>query len=92
MKAMIHTRYGNPDEALHPDEVEQPVPGANKVLVKILAASINYGDKALVKGKPFLVRLMGYGLFKPIHRVPGGDIAGVVESVGADVTEFMPGD
>jgi len=72
--------------------VEKPTPEGDEVLVKVQAASLNYGDKALVKGEPFLIRLMGYGLFKPKHRIPGGDIAGQVEAVGPNVKAFRPGD
>ncbi|MCB9423162.1 MAG: NAD(P)-dependent alcohol dehydrogenase [Ardenticatenaceae bacterium] len=91
MKAIVHTKYGSPD-FLKLKEMEKPVPGDGDVFVKIQAASINYGDKALVKGEPFLVRLMGYGLLKPKHAIPGGDIAGRVEAVGSSVTQFQPGD
>ncbi len=91
MKAIVHTKYGPPD-LLELREVEKPIPGDGDVLVKIHAASINFGDKALVKGEPFLVRLMGYGLLKPKHAIPGGDIAGRVEAVGKNVKQFQPGD
>jgi len=92
MKAMVYEKYGSPLEVLHLDEVEMPVPSDDEVLVKIQAASINFGDTALVKGEPFLVRLMGYGLLQPKHAIPGGDIAGTVEAVGQNVTQFQPGD
>jgi len=89
MKAIVQTKFG-PPEILELQEVANPIPGENEVLVRIVAASINYGDKALVKGEPFLVRLMGYGLFKPKHAIPGGDIAGLVEAVGQNVKQFQP--
>ncbi len=91
MKAIVHTKYGPPN-VLELREVKKPIPGDGDVLVKIQAASINFGDKALVKGEPFLVRLMGYGLLKPKHAIPGGDIAGRVEAVGKNVKQFQPGD
>jgi NADPH:quinone reductase-like Zn-dependent oxidoreductase len=91
MKAIVHTEYGPPD-VLQLQEVEQPVPAADQVLVRIHAASVNYGNLALVKGEPFLVRLMSGGLLKPKHTIPGGDIAGRVEAVGGSVTQFQPGD
>jgi NADPH:quinone reductase-like Zn-dependent oxidoreductase len=59
--------------------------------VKVYATSINFGDRALIKGEPYLIRLMG-GLFKPKHPIPGGDVAGRVEAVGKNVTQFQPGD
>jgi len=92
MKAIVHSRYGSPREALQVQDVEKPIPEDHEVLVQISAASLNFGDKALVMGKPFLVRLMGYGLSKPKHLIPGGDIAGKVEAVGKNVTMFQPGD
>jgi len=89
MKAIVHTKYG-PPEVLALRDVENPRLSENEVLVKIHAASINFGDKALVKGEPFLVRLMGYGLLKPKHAIPGGDMAGRVEAVGRNVKQFQP--
>jgi NADPH:quinone reductase-like Zn-dependent oxidoreductase len=91
MKAIVHEKFGSP-ELLQFEEVDMPIPKDDEVLVKVFATSINFGDKALVQGKPFLIRLMGYGLFSPKHPVPGGDIAGVVEAVGGNVEKFQPGD
>ncbi len=91
MKAMIYTKYGSPD-MLRLADMPKPTPKAGEVLVKIHAASINSADIRLLRGQPFLVRLMGYGLFKPKHPILGGDIAGTVESVGREVTAFKPGD
>ncbi|MBA7607682.1 Crotonyl-CoA reductase [subsurface metagenome] len=92
MKAIVHEKYGPPSEVLELKEVEKPTPKDNEVLVKIFAASINDGDKSMIRGKPFFVRLMGFGLLKPKHTIPGGDIAGQVEAVGRDVKQFQPGD
>ena len=91
MKAIVHSQYGAP-ELLQYVEVQKPAPGPDEVLVKVEASSVNFGDRAMVTGKPFLVRLMGYGLRKPKYPIPGGDMAGQVEAVGAGVTEFEPGD
>jgi 2-desacetyl-2-hydroxyethyl bacteriochlorophyllide A dehydrogenase len=91
MKAIVQKEYGTPD-ILRLEEVEKPIPQEDGVLVKIQAASINFGDKALMKGEPFLIRLMGYGLRKPKYAIPGGDMAGRVEAVGKNVTQFQPGD
>jgi len=63
----------------------------HQVLVKVHAASINYGNLVLLKGEPKLARLV-YGLFKPKYSIPGGDIAGIVEEVGPLVKQFKPGD
>ena len=91
MKAILHTRYGPPDE-LQLEEVEKPVPKENEVLVKVQAASVNYSNSAFVRGKPFIVRLMGSGLLKPKHKILGSDVAGRVETVGVNVKQFRPGD
>ena len=90
MKAIVSTKYGPPD-VLEFTEVEKPVPLDNQVLVKVHAASVNYGNLVLLRGEPFLARF-AFGLFKPKFSIPGGDIAGVVEAVGKDVTQFQPGD
>ena len=90
MRAIIYTKYGSPDQ-LHPGEMAKPIPRKNEVLIKVQAASINSWDWDLLKGKPFLVRLLG-GLSKPKHQVLGADIAGIVESVGPDVKSLQPGD
>jgi NADPH:quinone reductase-like Zn-dependent oxidoreductase len=91
MKAVFYEKYG-PPEVLQLTEIETPTPKQGEVLVKIHASSINYGDRMLVLGKPFLIRLMGYGLLSPKHRILGGDIAGTVETVGENVTKFKSGD
>lgn len=91
MKAMIYTQYGSPDQ-LRLADVPKPTPKANEVLVKIHATSINSADVRLMHGKPFMIRLAGYGVFKPKYQILGSDIAGQVEQVGHEVTAFQPGD
>ena len=91
MKAIVYTKYGPPD-VLEFKEVDKPVPNDEEVLIKVHAASINFGDTALVRGKPFMIRLMGYGLVKPKHQIVGTDIAGQVEAVGANIKQFRAGD
>ncbi|MGG3797616.1 NAD(P)-dependent alcohol dehydrogenase [Metabacillus fastidiosus] len=90
MKAITYSNYGSPD-VLELKEVAKPVPEDNQVLVKIHAASVNYGNLVLLKGKPYLARLV-FGLLKPKYKIPGGDIAGQVEAVGKNVKLFKPGD
>jgi NADPH:quinone reductase-like Zn-dependent oxidoreductase len=90
MKAVVYTKYGSPG-VLQLKEVDKPAPKENEVLVRIYAASVNSWDWDLVKGKPFLVRIIG-GLFKPRHKILGADIAGKVEAVGSNVKDFKPGD
>ncbi len=91
MKAIVCTKYGDPLEVLQLKEVETPTPGDDQVLVKVLASSVNVMDLAPVKGV-FLARLLGTGLFKPKRERIGTDIAGRVEAVGKNVTQFKPGD
>ena len=91
MKAIVYTHYGPPD-VLKLEEVEKPAPQDNEVLVKVHAASVNAADWHILRGKPFLVRLMGFGLLKPKNKILGGDIAGRVEAVGRNVKQFQPGD
>src|SRR6266571_954868 len=91
IKAIVYHTYGSPD-VLKLEEVQKPVPQDDEVLVKIHATSVNAGDWHLLRAKPFLMRLMGYGLLKPKHTILGSDIAGGVEAVGSNVTQFQPGD
>jgi NADPH:quinone reductase-like Zn-dependent oxidoreductase len=91
MKAIVYHKYGSPD-VLRLEEVQQPTPEDNEVLVKVHAASANAADWHLLRGKPFLVRLMGFGLLRPKHTILGADIAGRVEAVGRNVEQFQPGD
>jgi NADPH:quinone reductase-like Zn-dependent oxidoreductase len=91
MKAIVYHKYGPPD-VLELKEVEKPTPKDNEVLVKVHASSINYSDWSFVRGKPFLVRLMGQGLLKPKNTILGADIAGRVEAVGRKEKQFQPGD
>ena len=91
MKAIVYHIYGSPD-VLELKEVEKPTPQDDEVLIRINAASVNAADWHLMRGKPFLVRLMGFGLLKPKHKILGTDIAGRVEAVGRNVKQFQPGD
>jgi NADPH:quinone reductase-like Zn-dependent oxidoreductase len=91
MKAIIYTKYGSPD-VLQLKELEKPVQKDNELLIKIHAASLNAADWHLLRAKPFLVRLMGMGFFRPKNQILGADIAGQVEAVGKDVKQFQPGD
>ena len=90
MKAIVRTQYGSPD-VLQLKEVEKPAPNDGEILVKIHAASANPLDWHRMRGAPFLVRL-DEGLRKPRNPRLGADIAGRVEAVGNNVTQFQPGD
>jgi NADPH:quinone reductase-like Zn-dependent oxidoreductase len=73
-------------------EVDKPSPRDNEVLVKVHAASLNMADWHMLTADIFLIRFMGMGLFRPKYSVLGADIAGKVEAVGRNVTQFKPGD
>ena len=89
MKAIVCHNYGPPD-VLRYEEVEKPVPRDDEVLIKVRAASVNPVDR-LFHGKPYVLRLMT-GLRKPKDSRVGTDVAGQVEAVGRNVTQFKPGD
>lgn len=91
MKAMVYTQYGSPSDVLRLKEVEKPSPKDDEVLIKVHASSINSAELHLIKADPFLVRL-STGLRKPTKTIPGADVAGQVEAVGKDVTQFKVGD
>ena len=90
MKALVMEKYGSPD-ILELREVEKPTPKEGQVLVKVHAAGTNAADWHMIRGAPFIARL-DMGLSKPKHAIPGLDVAGVVETVGTNVTRFKPGD
>ena len=91
MKAIIQDRYGSID-VLEVGEVEKPVVKDDEVLVRVHAASVHPDVWHVVRGLPYVLRIMGAGLRRPRNRVPGTDVAGHVESVGKDVKRFRPGD
>jgi NADPH:quinone reductase-like Zn-dependent oxidoreductase len=91
MKAIVYTEYGPPD-VLQLKGVAKPAPNDNEVLIRVHATSVVFSDLAFVRGKPFLVRLMGSGILKPRYRILGVDVAGRVEAVGENVKNFHPGD
>ncbi len=90
MKAIIYTEYGSPD-VLQFKEAPQPAPKDNEVLIKVHAVSINAADIHLLRADPFPVRFAS-GLFKPNNQILGADVAGKVEAVGKNVTQFKAGD
>ncbi len=89
MKAIVYERYGAPD-VLELQEVTKPTPRDDEVLVRVHAVSVNDWDWGLLQGSTFLDRLL-FGLFKPRHKILGSDIAGRIEAVGKNVTQFRPG-
>ena len=93
MKAFVLGSYGSSDH-LDLTAVDTPVPAADEVLVRVRATSVNPYDWHHMRGEPRVARLMPgtLGLRAPKLRILGGDMAGQVEAVGEDVTEFRPGD
>ncbi|MEU8379983.1 NAD(P)-dependent alcohol dehydrogenase [Streptosporangium sp. NPDC048865] len=92
MKAFVLRSYGSPD-VLDLTDVDTPVPGDDEVLVRVRATSVNPYDWHMMRGEPYVARLMGgLGLRAPKLSVLGTDVAGQVEAVGRNVTGFRPGD
>ncbi len=95
MKAIIRERYGSPD-VLEMKELEKPAPDdVRGVLVEIYASSVNAADKYEIRGPPsFILRLALFrsGVRRPKEHGVGSDIAGRVEAVSNNVTQFKPGD
>jgi NADPH:quinone reductase-like Zn-dependent oxidoreductase len=88
MKAIVQDRYGSPD-GLQLREIDKPIVGDDRVLVRVRAASVNAADWHLMRRLPHLIALL---LGRRASRVRGGDMAGVVEAIGKNVTRFKPGD
>jgi NADPH:quinone reductase-like Zn-dependent oxidoreductase len=91
MKAIVQERYGPPRDVLELRDIEPPAVGDDQVLVRVQAASVNPADWHLMRGDPYIARLQ-MGLRRPKHAVLGSDVAGRVETVGANVARFAPGD
>jgi NADPH:quinone reductase-like Zn-dependent oxidoreductase len=90
LKAIVQDKYG-PAEVLKAQDIDRPKIGEGEVLVRVHAASIHLGDWVLMTGVPYVMR-MATGLSKPKNRVPGTDVAGTIEAVGAQVQSLRPGD
>ena len=91
MKAIVQDTYGSPD-VLELRDIDKPLVADDEVLVRVHAAGLNPGVWHLMTGLPYVMRIMGAGLLKPKKSVAGADVAGSVEAVGKDVTQFQPGD
>jgi len=98
MKAIVRERFGSPD-VLQLKEIEKPAPNdVRGVLVKVYASSVNPADRYDVNGMSFALRLvlplfrMGVGVRRPKELQVGTDLAGTVEAVSSNVTQFKPGD
>jgi NADPH:quinone reductase-like Zn-dependent oxidoreductase len=90
MKAIVQHRYGSPNVLRYKD-IDKPVVSDGEVLVRTHAAAVNIGDWHLLRGVPYVMRLV-VGLRKPKREIPGTDVAGRVEAVGGHVKQLRPGD
>ena len=90
MRAVVHDRYG-PPEVLRLEDVERPVPRDDEVLIRIHATTVTRTDTGLRSAELFITRFFT-GLRRPKWRIPGYELAGEVEAVGAAVSEFAVGD
>lgn len=91
MQAIVQDRYGSAD-VLSLQEIDVPAVGDDDVLIRVQAAGVDPGVWHLMTGRPYFLRLMGFGLRRPKTRVRGLDVAGHVEAVGRNVTGFRPGE
>src|SRR5512145_3442399 len=93
MKAFVLHSYGSPEE-LQLTDVEKPRPRSDEVLVRVRATSVQPYDWHHLRGEPYVARLLPgtLGLRRPKIGILGADVAGQVQEIGADVTEFRPGD
>ena len=93
MKAIVQDEYGTaPEEVLRLAEIARPEIAADEILVRVHAASVDRGTWHLMAGLPYPIRLAVFGLRRPKAPNPGRSLAGTVECVGQEVTEFEPGD
>lgn len=91
VRALLQSGYGG-TEVLRVGTVPRPVPGDAEVLVRVRAAGVDRGTWHLMTGRPYLMRVMGFGLTAPVSPVAGLDLAGEVVEVGPGVTRFRVGD
>ena len=92
MKAIVQDDYGTaPEKVLRFAEVARPTIADDEILVRVRATSVDRGTWHVMAGVPYPMRVAGFGLRRPKALNPGRTLAGIVESVGKDVTEFQPG-
>ncbi len=91
MKAIVQDTYGSAD-VLELRDIERPEVGDDEVRVRVHAAGVDPGVWHLMTGLPYLIRIVGYGFRAPKSPVRGNDVAGRVEAVGKEVTQFQVGD
>jgi NADPH:quinone reductase-like Zn-dependent oxidoreductase len=91
MRAIVQDVYGSADR-LRLAEIDKPVIAAGEVMVRVRAAGVDRGTCHLMRGEPYLMRILGFGFRGPKNRIPGLDVAGTVAAVGAGITRFQAGD
>lgn len=91
MQAFVQSGYGGV-EVFALGSVPRPTPGEGEVLVRVAAAGLDRGTWHLMTGRPYLMRLMGFGFRRPKQPIPGLDLAGVVCAVGPGVRRLRVGD
>lgn len=91
MRAIVQERYGEADE-LRLEPTGRPDIAADEVLVRVHAAGLDRGTWHTMTGRPYLMRVLGFGFRGPKNRVLGLDVAGTVVEVGSSVTRFAVGD
>jgi len=91
MRAIVQDVYGS-DDRLRLAEIDRPVIAAGEVMVRVRAAGVDRGTCHLMRGEPYLMRILGFGFRGPKNRVPGLDVAGTVAATGPGVTRFQAGD
>jgi NADPH:quinone reductase-like Zn-dependent oxidoreductase len=91
MQAIVQDAYGSAD-VFRRERIGRPGIADSEVLVRVRAAGLDRGTWHLMAGRPYLLRVIGFGLRRPKSRVPGTELAGTVVSVGSAVTRFAPGD
>lgn len=91
MRAVLQSGYGT-TEVFRIGTTARPSPGPGEVLVRVAAAGLDRGTWHLMTGRPYLMRIIGFGFRAPKEPVPGLDLAGTVVEVGPGVTRFVVGD
>ena len=91
MRAIVQDAYGSSD-VLRLADIDRPEIAADEVLVDVSQAGMDRGTWHLMAGKPYLMRIIGFGFRRPKNLVPGLDVSGTVVLVGSEVTRFQPGD
>lgn len=90
-RAIVQDTYGSAD-VLRLTQIARPEAAGDEVLLRVEAAGLDRGTWHMMSGRPYLLRIIGFGLRRPNSPVAGIDVAGTVLAVGTEVTRFSPGD